>query len=125
VSPQKLQDAALADYAAGQFDLAIEGFQSYIKNFPKSDWADDAQLYVCRSYINDGKYDRAIEACDTVIRTYPAGNAVADAYYQKGLAQKSLKDVSGARTTWETLIKNYKDSTAAVMAQTALSGLPR
>src|SRR5262249_16561792 len=64
LSPQKMQDAALSDYAIGQFDLAIEGFQAYLKNFPKSDWADDAQLYVCRSYFLSGKPDRAVDACD-------------------------------------------------------------
>jgi tol-pal system protein YbgF len=125
VSPQKMQDAAQADYAAGQYDLAIEGFQAYIRNFPKSDWTDDAQVYICRSYINDGKYDKAVEACDTAIRNYPGGNAIPDAYYQKGLALRALKDLNGARTTWETLIRNYKDSDASRMAQQALEGLKR
>ena len=125
VSPQKMQDAAQADYAAGQYDLAIEGFQAYIRNFPKSDWTDDAQVYTCRSYINDGKYDKAVEACDTAIRNYPGGNAIPDAYYQKGLALRALKDVNGARTTWETLIRNYKDSDASRMAQQAIEGLKR
>jgi TolA-binding protein len=125
VSPQKMQDAAQADYAAGQYDLAIEGFQAYIRNFPKSDWTDDAQVYTCRSYINDGKYDKAVEACDTAIRNYPGGNAIPDAYYQKGLALKALKDLNGARTTWETLIRTYKDSDASRMAQQALEGLKR
>jgi TolA-binding protein len=125
VSPQKMQDAAQADYAAGQYDLAIEGFQAYIRNFPKSDWTDDAQVYTCRSYINDGKYDRAVEACDTAIRNYPGGNAIPDAYYQKGLALRALKDLNGARTTWETLIREYKDSDASRMAQQALEGLKR
>ena len=125
VSPQKMQDAAQADYAAGQYDLAIEGFQAYIRNFPKSDWTDDAQVYTCRSYINDGKYDKAVEACDTAIRNYPGGNAIPDAYYQKGLALRALKDLNGARTTWETLIRTYKDSDASRMAQQALEGLKR
>ena len=125
LSPQKMQDAANADYAAGQYDLAIDGFNAYIKNFPKADWADDAQLLICRSYMNQGKYPQAVDACDAVIRSYPTGNAVPEAYYQKGLAQKTLTDASGARETWETLIKNYKDSTAASMAQQALEGLRR
>ena len=125
LSPQKMQDAAQADYAAGQFDLAIEGFQAYIKNFPKADWADNAQLYICRSYFLDGKPDKAADACDAVIRNYPTGDAVPDAYYQKGVALRGLKDLEGARTAWETVIKNYKDSAAASLAQQALNGLRR
>jgi tol-pal system protein YbgF len=125
LSPQKMQDAAQADYAAGQFDLAIEGFQAYIKNFPKADWADNAQLYICRSYFLDGKPDKAAEACDAVLRNYPTGDAVPDALYQKGVALRGLKDVEGARMAWETVIKNYKDSAAASLAQQALNGLRR
>lgn len=125
VSPQKIQEGALADYGAGQYDLAIDGFQAYIRNFPKSDWADDAQLYICRSYILDGKYDKAVDACDAVARTYPSGNAVPDALYQKGNAQKTLKDIVGARATWESLVQKYPDSQAAILARQGLSGLGR
>jgi tol-pal system protein YbgF len=125
LSPQKMQDAANADYAAGQYDLAIDGFNAYIKNFPKSDWADDAQLLICRSFQNQGKYPQAVDACDAVIRNYPNGNAVPEAYYQKGLAQKALKDTDAARATWETLINNYKDSTPAQLAQQQLEGMKR
>ena len=39
-------DNAYADYTAGQYDLAIHGFQTYIHTFPLSDKADDAQLNI-------------------------------------------------------------------------------
>src|SRR4030095_6080906 len=125
VSPQKMQEAAQADYAAGQYDLAIEGFQAYIKNFPRSDWADDAQLYVCKSYLLDGKNDKAVEACDAVIRNYPSSNAVAEAYYRKGLALNNLRDVAGARAACEAVVKNYKDSDVSILAQQCLDRLTR
>ena len=43
---------------AGQFDLAVEGFQSYIRTFPTSPQADDAQLYIGYSLYSAGKYQR-------------------------------------------------------------------
>jgi TolA-binding protein len=125
VSPQKMQDTAQADYASGQYDLAIDGFQAYIKNFPRSDWADDAQLYICKSYLLDGKNDKAVEACDAVIRNYPTGNAVPEAYYRKGLALNNLRDVAGARAACETVVKNYKDSDMSILAQQCLDRLRR
>jgi TolA-binding protein len=125
VSPQKMQETALGDYAAGQYDLAIDGFQAYIKNFPRSDWADDAQLYICKSYLLDGKNDKAVEACDAVIRNYPAGNALPEAYYRKGLALNNLRDVAGARAACETVVKNYKDSDMSILAQQCLDRLRR
>ena len=125
LSPQKMQETAQADYAAGQYDLAIEGFQAYIKNFPRSDWADDAQLFICKSYLLDGKNDKAVDACDAVIRNYPTGNAVPEAYYRKGLALSNLRDVAGARAACDTVVKNYKDSDVAILAQQCLDRLRR
>jgi tol-pal system protein YbgF len=123
LSPQKMQDSAMADYALGEYDLAIEGFQAYIKNFPKSDWADDAQVNICSAYLNQGKYDKAVEACDAAIRIYPNTNAISDAYYRKGLALRSLKEVDRAREAFEFVIKTYPDSNAATLAQQALAQL--
>src|SRR3954465_6339420 len=64
VSPQKLLDTAQGDYYAGQYDLAILGWEDYIKSFPKSDKADDAQVGICAAYIQEGKFDKAVEGCD-------------------------------------------------------------
>ena len=42
---------AWADYTAGSYDLAIEGFTSYVRSFPKSEFADNAQFYIGESYL--------------------------------------------------------------------------
>jgi tol-pal system protein YbgF len=124
-SPTQIWDAAYADYTAGQYDLAIEGFSMYIKSFPKSDKADDAQVNICASYLNDNKNDKAAEACDLVIRNYPGTNSIPEAYYRKGLALSNLRDAAGARTAWEAVIKNYPQSDAAVQAKQGLDRLKK
>ncbi len=42
-TPRRLYETAYADYTAGQWSLAVQGFETYLKTFPKSDLADDAQ----------------------------------------------------------------------------------
>jgi peptidoglycan-associated lipoprotein len=96
-SPRQIWDAAYSDYTSGNYDLAVLGFEAYIRNFPKSDSADDAQVLVCAAYLADKKYEKAVEACDTAIRTYPNGNAIPDAYFRKGLALADLKDLKARR----------------------------
>jgi tol-pal system protein YbgF len=120
-SPQRLFEQAYANYVAGLYDLAIEGFQAYIRNFPRSDMADDAQLYIGQSYAGQGKKDKAVEEFDRAIRTYPSGNAVPDAYYRKGLALMDLKQTDLARAAFETVVKMYPDSTAASLARQLLT----
>ena len=119
-SPRQVWDAAYADYTSGQYDLAVLGFEAYIRNFPKSDSADDAQVLICAAYLADKKYQKAVDACDTAIRSYPNGNAIPDAYFRKGLALADLRDMSGARVAWETVVRNFPDSDAGRLAKQRL-----
>jgi TolA-binding protein len=125
VSPQKLFDAARGDYFAGQYDLAILGFTDYVKSFPKSDMADDAQVNICSAYVADGKPDKAVEACDLAIRNYPTGDKIPEAYYRKGLALSTLRDIAGARAAWEEIVKRFPDSQEASLAKQGLERLKR
>lgn len=124
-SPSKLWDAAYSDYVAGQYDLAVLGFDAYIKSFPKSDKADDAHVYICASYLNDGKNEKAVEACDLAIRAYPSGDTLPEAYYRKGVALNNLKDVAGARAAWEYVVKTAPDTDAGRLAKQGLDKLKR
>ena len=125
VSPQKIFEAARGDYFAGQYDIAILGFTDYVKSFPKSDMADDAQVNICSAYVAAGKPDKAVEACDLAIRNYPTGDKIPEAYYRKGLALSTLKDIAGARAAWEEIVKRYPESQEASLARQGLERLKR
>jgi TolA-binding protein len=124
-SPQKMYDSAQSDYMAGQYDIAVIGFQEFIKAFPKSELADDAQVAICSALLNDHKDQQAVDACDLAIRTYPGGNAIPAAYYRKGLALSNLRDATRAREAWETLIKTFPESSEATLAKQGLDRLRR
>jgi TolA-binding protein len=124
-SPQRLWDMAFAEYGAGRYDLAIMGFEAYIKSFPRSDMADEAQNYICGSYLHSGAYQKAVDACDVAIRTYPTGNALPEAYYRKGVALQSLQQLAQAGATFELLLKSYPDTVAATLAQQRLEAIKR
>jgi TolA-binding protein len=96
-SPTKTYDQAYGDYAAGLWDLAIDGFEAFLKDFPTATQADDAQFYIGRAYLQDAKYDKAVDAFDKVIRNYPASNNVPSSYFLKGVALRSLKQMDAAR----------------------------
>jgi TolA-binding protein len=124
-SPQTIWDMAYGDYTVGNYDVAILGFESYIRSFPKTDKADDAQVYICRAYIQDKKDDKAVDACDAAIRSYPNGDVIPEAYYYKGLALSNLKNLNGARDTWEELLRKFPDSNSAIQAKNRLDTLRR
>jgi tol-pal system protein YbgF len=123
LSPRRMYDQAFADYAAGQFSLAIQGYDAFLRTFPASDLADDAQLAIGESNFAASKYQDAVNAYNEVIKRYPTANATPDAYYKRGLAQEKLGDIDAARESWQTAVKNYEDSDAGRLAQQGLDRL--
>ena len=125
LSPQKSFDQAMADYYSGQYDMAVIGLAAFIKDFPKSEQAADAQVGIGNSYLLAGRNDKAIEAYDLAIRNYPKGNAIPEAYYKKGLALRDLKQLEAARAAFEYVTTTYPDRNEAVLASQMLQELNR
>ena len=125
LSPQRLLDTAWSDFTAGQWALCIEGYSTYLRSFPRSDSADDAQYYIGECHYSDGKFADAIDAFNKVIVNFPKGDKAPDAYYKRGLALDRLAQPDRARESWETLIKTYPDSDLARLAKQNLDRLNR
>ena len=120
ISPQKLFDNAFGDYAAGQYDIAISGFNAFIASFPKSDKADDAQLNIGQSLYGGGKYREALDAFQKVITDYPQSDSVPIAYFKLGLTYEALKQYDPARKAFETVIQKYPNAYEAILAKQRL-----
>jgi TolA-binding protein len=117
LSPQRAFDQAKADYLIGQYELAISGLEGYVRTFPKSEQAGEAQVVVGNSYLQLGKNDKAVEAYDIAIRTYPRSPAIAEAYFRKGVAHNNLKQADEARAAFDYVMKNFPDSPEATLAK--------
>jgi tol-pal system protein YbgF len=123
MSPQRMFESARADYYAGQWGLAIQGFETYLRTFPKTDLADDAQYYIGETQYMAHDYQSAVAAYDRLFATYPTSNTLPDAYYKRGLALNTLGQVPQARESFEFVVKNYPDSDAGRLAKQALDRL--
>jgi tol-pal system protein YbgF len=124
VSPGKAYDAGFNDYTGGQYDLAIAGFEFYIKCFPTSPRADDAQLNIGNSYFAMGNFKDAVTALQKVITDYAQSDSVPQAYYKLGQSYEGLKQVDLARRAYETLIKQFpNDISYAQLARQRLDSL--
>lgn len=125
VSPQKMFDNAFSDYTGGQLDLAIVGFETYIRMFPRLDKADDAQLRIGDSLYQLGKNVEAVDAYQKVIADYPQSDSVPAAYYKVGLTYEKLKQMELAKKAFESVVQKYPAAREAVLAQQRLSVLNR
>jgi tol-pal system protein YbgF len=125
LSPQRLYDTAWADYTAGQWDLAVEGFTTYIRTFPRNDAADNAQYYIGESYYSDGRFPDAIDAFTRVISGYPKSDVLPNAYYKRGLVHERLNQPDRARESYEMAVRTFPDTDAGRLARQRLDALNR
>jgi tol-pal system protein YbgF len=125
VSPTRLYDMAWADYTAGNYDLAIEGFSSYVRTFPKSEFADNAQYYIAQSYFLRGKFPEAVDAFNRVITTYSRSDVIGHAYYNRGLAYERMNQPDRARESYDYVVKTFGESDAGRLAKQRLDSLNR
>jgi tol-pal system protein YbgF len=125
-TPKRLYDTAYADYTAGQWSLAVQGFETYLKTYPKSDLADDAQYYVGESYSGDSKFREAVAAYEKVIRDYPQSDILPEAWYKVGITYERLAQPDKARAAYEVAVKTFPESNDAVrLSKQRLDGLNR
>lgn len=124
LSPNRLFETARADFFAGQWDSAISGFQAFLKAFPKSELADDAQFNIADTYFSQNKFTEAVAEYDKVIAGYPNTNSVPLAYYKRGMSQERLGQTDAARQSWETVVKMAPESDPGRLAKQRLSATP-
>ncbi len=125
ISPQRMYDNAYSDYMAGQYEIAIQGFNAFIASFPRSDKADDAQLNIGNALYSAGKYREAVDAFLKVTSNYPQSDSVPIAYYKLGLAYEALKQVDLARKAFEMVTQKYPTAYEAILAKQRLDALNR
>ncbi len=110
-------------YDKGDFNTARKGFKNFIKQYPKSKNADNAQFWIGETYYREKWYEKAILEYQKVIETYPKGNKVKASLLKQGFAFSNLGDKANARLILSELIKKYPKSNEAKIADRKLKGL--
>lgn len=117
---KELYDKTLTTYKEGKYEEAATGFKSFIKKYPKSDLADNAQFWIGESYMALKQYEQAILAYQGVIKGYPKGNKVPNAMLRQALAFYEIKDKKSSRILLKGIIKKYPGSNEAKIAKAKL-----
>lgn len=88
-SAEKLYSEAKRKLAQKEYISAIEYFETLEARFPFGNFTQQAQLDIAYSYLKQDEFDNAIAAADQFIKLHPRHEAVAYAYYIKGLSNFS------------------------------------
>jgi tol-pal system protein YbgF len=120
-APRELYSQAYADYARGNYDLAIQGFQEYLRNYPDTDFSDNAQYWIGECLYGKQKYTEAIEAWNTLLRDFPSSDKLPDARVKKGMSLERLGRRSQALTEYRYVVDRYPNTQAARIARDKLN----
>jgi tol-pal system protein YbgF len=119
--PRELYTQAYADYARGNYDLAIQGFQEYLRNYAGTDFADNAQYWIGECLYGKLQYEEAIEAWNVLLRDYAASDKLPDARVKKGMALEKLGRRSQAQLEYRFVVERFPNSPAARIAREKLN----
>ena len=120
-NPQRAFDAAFGDYARGDFEMAIAGFEYYIKTFPTSPDAAKARFHIAESLYGKGSFKEAVTAYEQVITIHKETDWEPQALYKQGLAYEQLGQTDRARANWERVRKSFPNSSAFMLATQGLA----
>lgn len=117
----KTFDNAYKDFLAGNFDMSLQGFQTFMRYYgDHSDKAPEAQFYIGESYYGLKRYNEAIKTFDELYSKYPTSSVSASALYKAGLAFMDLNNRPEAITRLRTLVENFPTSNEANLARDRL-----
>lgn len=121
--PDVLYNNALRDYNAGRYDLATQQFSDYVKYYPNTDLAGNAQYYIADVEYRQGNFEAAVKDYDKVLEQYPGGNKSAAAQLKKGYALLELGNQDAGIRELNALIQRYPRTVEATQARDRLRKL--
>jgi len=119
--PRELYSQAYADFARGNYDLAIQAFGEYLRNYPQTDFSDNAQYWIGECYYGKQRYQEAIDAWNVLLRDYPASDKLPDARVKKGMALERLGRKSQALLEYRYVVERFPNTQAARIAREKLN----
>jgi tol-pal system protein YbgF len=108
------------DLIAGNYDLAQQEFQTYVKDYPGTELASNAQFYLGEIAFVQKKFDDAVAAYDTVLQKYPNSFKRPSARFKKGLALIALGRKQAGISELRGVIHDYPGTDEAKLATARL-----
>jgi tol-pal system protein YbgF len=107
------------DYAS-----AITRFRDFLRSYPQSQLAGNAQYWLGEAYYVTHDYDNAAATFRAVGEQYPQSPKVPDALLKLGLTQIDQKKLTDARATFKQVMQRFPNSDAAKLAAARLQNIP-
>lgn len=116
-------DAAFDLIKAKDFDKASQAFNAFLRKYPNSQYAGNAQYWLGEVNLAKGDLQAAGQAFARVSQAYPQHPKVPDSLYKLADVEQRLGQTDKAKGLLQQIIAQYPGSSAAQLAQRDLQRL--
>ena len=116
-------DSATELFKSGDYKGAATALQDFVRRYPDSAYAANAQYWLGNAYYAMRDYKKAIAAQEVVTTTYRDSPKAPDAMLNIATSYMEMKDNKNARKALQQLVSKFPDSTAAQAAKDRLASL--
>jgi tol-pal system protein YbgF len=118
---QKAYDGALVLFKSGDYKNAAAALQDFVRRYPESGFAANAQYWLGNAYYALRDYPNAITAQLVVATTYADSAKAPDALLNIASCYTELKDKKNAKKVLLDLVAKFPDSASAQAAKERLA----
>jgi tol-pal system protein YbgF len=121
ITPTSAFNLAYNDYLNGKYDLAVAGFQRFVKDFPGTSLTPNAYYWLGESAYQQKDYVRAIQSFEYLAAEYPGNEKVPAALFKSGLAAGETGDLAKSKKNLKRVIEEFPTSDEAKLAKNKLA----
>jgi tol-pal system protein YbgF len=121
ITPTSAFNLAYNDYLNGKYELAVAGFQRFVKDFSGTSLTPNAQYWLGESYYNLKDYGRAIQTFEFLVAEYPGNEKVPASLYKLGLATAETGDLVKSRKSLKRVLEEFPASDESKLAKNKLA----
>jgi tol-pal system protein YbgF len=118
-----LYSSALRDFTGGNYAISRQEFTDYLKYFPDTDLASNAEFYLGEIAYSTEDYKASMTHYNAVITNYPKSFKLAAAHLKKGQALLQLGQRASATREFREVLKDFPGTDEARRAQYQLKQL--
>jgi tol-pal system protein YbgF len=120
---QSVYGQAFDALKAGNYTVAISGFQDFLNQYPSSSLAPNAEYWLGEAHYVNRDLGAAENAFQSVLDKWPSSGKAPDAMLDLGNTQLALGKTAKGRATLKQVVSQYPGTDAASRAQTRLKQL--
>jgi len=117
---ESLYAAAYELFKEAKYEKSREAFENFLKQYPDTEFSDNAQFWIGECYYFEKKYEKAIVEYEKVAKNFPEGNKVPYALLKQGLSFLKLGDKASGKLLLQQVTKDYPNTSQARIARAKL-----